>query len=374
MEPTAEASPPPLRILVIDDDAQTLKSVTRLLGTRGFVTLEAPNGRAGIELAQRERPDLILCDITMPQADGYDVLRALKRDLRTAIIPFIFLSGNQGAENVRLGMGLGADDYLTKPFDARQLLDSIKARIERQRAVSRKIEDLRLALAQAVPNEFFTPLNAVLGFSMLVLDSLRAGDEINRDDLEDSVQNIHEAGEQLLRIASNYVLFTQLSADETATATLPKEPVAPFGDWEPDVARAVRKLALQRNRMKDLHYSFAPAGLAVKKEHLEKLVFELLDNALKFSRPGQWVSVTGLVQDGRYLFRFIDHGTGMTEEQLAAIAPMAQFDRARQVQRGIGLGLPICRMLARRHGGTVALTRNHEQGMTVEAFFPLPPA
>jgi two-component system, sensor histidine kinase and response regulator len=371
MDTTAAVAPPPLRILVIDDDEQTLKMLARLLAMHGFDPLEASNGQAGIDLAQREQPDLIICDITMPQVDGYDVLRALKRDLRTAVIPFIFLSGDQDEDSIRLGMGLGADDYLTKPFDGRQLLDSIMARIERQRAVNHKLEELRLSLAQSVPNEFFTPLNAILGFSMLVLDSLRAGDEINREDLEDSVHSIHEAGEQLLRIASNYVLFTQLTADESAQVTPSAAPDLAFGQWEPGVARTVRKLALQRNRMKDIHYSFSPATLAVRKEHLEKIVFELLDNALKFSRAGQWVSVTGIAREDRYVFRIIDHGCGMTDEQIGAVAPMMQFDRQRHVQRGVGLGLPVSQLIARRYSGTISMVRNRDEGLTVEASLPL---
>ncbi len=358
-----------VHILVIDDDPTTLKTLASLLRASGYEATEASSGRQGVELALRVRPNLIICDVTMPQMDGYDVLRALKKDLQTAVIPFIFLSGNLDHDFVRQGMGLGADDYLTKPFQPDQLFDSIRARIERQRVISCKLEQLRVGLAQSVPSEFFTPLNAVLGFSMLALDTIRAGEEIKREDLEDSLESIHSAGEQLLRIASNYVLFAQLSTEDETLHEITQPLVAEA--WEPELSRAVRKLALQRNRMKDLHYSFAPATLRIKREHLEKIVLELLDNALKFSRPTEWVAVTGTVEKGRYILRVSDHGRGMTPEQIASLAPLVQFDRARLVQSGVGLGLHISRLLAARYAGTFSIAVNHGHGITVEVTLPI---
>jgi two-component system, sensor histidine kinase and response regulator len=358
-----------LRILVIDDDQSTLSSVTALLRIVGHETLEASSGALGIEKARTLLPDLIICDVTMPGVDGYDVLRALRRDFSTAAIPFIFLSGNLDLDFVRQGMGLGADDYLSKPFEPEQLFASIRARIERQRVITSKLDHLRSSLARSVPAEFFTPLNAVLGFSLLLLDTVRSGAEISRDDLEDSLTGIHDAGEQLFRIASNYVLFTQLSAQE-GTASPHPSPL-PSSTWEPALSNAVRKLALQRNRTKDLHYSFAAGTLCIRQEHLFKLVAELLDNALKFSRTGQWVSVTGVMAADRYVLRVADHGSGMSDEQIAAAAPMVQFDRQHLVQAGVGLGLQIARLLARRYGGDLTLLRNPDAGITVEVSLPV---
>lgn len=358
-----------LRILVIDDDSAILATLGAVLRSAGHQAHEAHDGATGIERAQTLLPDLIICDVTMPGVDGYDVLRALKRHVATAAIPFIFLSGQLDEDFVRQGMGLGADDYISKPFVPDQLFASIRARMERQRIVTTKLDQLRGSLARAVPAEFFTPLNAVLGFSMLLLDNLRAGAEISRDDLEDSLTGIHEAGEQLLRIASNYVLFTQLSSQEGAAS--PPAPALPPEAWEPALASAVRKHAMQSQRMKDLHYSFSAAPLRIRQDHLEKLVIELLDNAIKFSRSGEWISVTGVAAEDRYILRVADHGRGMTEEQIAAAAPMVQFDRHRLVQSGVGLGLQIALLLARRYDGSLKIMRNSGSGITVEVSLPV---
>jgi len=367
--PVAAQQQQALHILVIDDDPATRSTLGAVLRTAGHQTHEAHDGATGIERAQTLLPDVIICDVTMPGIDGYDVLRALKRNLATAAIPFIFLSGHLDEDYVRQGMGLGADDYISKPFLPEQLFASIRARMERQRIATAKLEQLRGSLVRAVPTEFFTPLNAVLGFSMLLLDNLRSGMEINRDDLEDSLTGIHEAGEQLFRIASNYVLFTQLSTQDGLVPP-PAAVLAPEA-WEPAVASAVRKHAMQRHRMKDLHYSFAPCPLRIRQDHLEKLLIELLDNAIKFSRAGEWVSVTGVVANDRYVLRVADHGRGMSEEQIAAAAPMVQFDRQQLVQSGVGLGLQIARLLARRYEGELRMQRNPGTGLTVEVSLPV---
>jgi YesN/AraC family two-component response regulator len=119
-------------ILVIEDDAVTRNLFLDSLQAEGFETIGAENGRIGIQLAQEHLPDLMICDIIMPDMDGYDVLNALRQDPLTAIIPFIFLTGSDTKDALRKGMELGADDYLTKPLTVEQLLKAIAIRLEKQ--------------------------------------------------------------------------------------------------------------------------------------------------------------------------------------------------------------------------------------------------
>jgi YesN/AraC family two-component response regulator len=120
------------KILVIEDDAITRNLFLDGLQAEGFDTIGAHNGVTGIQLAQEHSPDLIICDIMMPDMDGYAVLTALRQEPITAIIPFIFLTGSNTPEDVRKGMELGADDYLTKPSTVEQLLRAIATRLEKQ--------------------------------------------------------------------------------------------------------------------------------------------------------------------------------------------------------------------------------------------------
>jgi YesN/AraC family two-component response regulator len=120
------------KILVIEDDATTRNLFLDGLQAEGFDTIGAQNGATGIQQAQEYSPDLIICDIIMPDMDGYAVLTALRQEPITAIIPFIFLSGSNTPEHVRKGMELGADDYLTKPSTIEQLLRAIATRLQKQ--------------------------------------------------------------------------------------------------------------------------------------------------------------------------------------------------------------------------------------------------
>lgn len=120
------------KILVIEDDTTTRNIFIDGLQAEGFDTIGAHNGATGIQLAQEHSPDLIICDIMMPDMDGYAVLTALRQEPITAIIPFIFLTGSNTPEDVRKGMELGADDYLSKPSTVEQLLRAIATRLEKQ--------------------------------------------------------------------------------------------------------------------------------------------------------------------------------------------------------------------------------------------------
>lgn len=120
------------KILVIEDEPEMRRNVTTILRLERFQPLAAANGRDGVDIARKELPDLILCDVMMPEMDGYQVLQALREDASTAAIPFIFLTAKGEKSDIRNGMNLGADDYLTKPAGKAELLAAIEARFKRQ--------------------------------------------------------------------------------------------------------------------------------------------------------------------------------------------------------------------------------------------------
>lgn len=125
------------KILVIEDEAQTRDIFLECLKAKGFEAIGAENGRVGVRRGQEQLPDLVICDIKMPELDGYGVLTTLRQDPVTAIIPFIFLTARSTKAELRQGMELGADDYLTKPSTAEELLGAIAARLEKQATLRR---------------------------------------------------------------------------------------------------------------------------------------------------------------------------------------------------------------------------------------------
>src|ERR1043166_3304581 len=119
------------KILVIEDEPEMRRNITALLRYKEYEPIAAENGHRGMEMARREKPDLILCDVMMPELDGYGVLRTLQADTKLALIPFIFLTAKGEKDDRRSGMNLGADDYLTKPVANSELVQAIEARLNR---------------------------------------------------------------------------------------------------------------------------------------------------------------------------------------------------------------------------------------------------
>jgi len=117
------------RLLLIEDDVILRENTAELLELSDFEVITAPNGKIGIELAKHQLPDIVVCDIMMPEVDGYGVLEALAQDVATRYIPFIFLSAKTERKDVRKGMDMGADDYITKPFTEDELISAIDSRL-----------------------------------------------------------------------------------------------------------------------------------------------------------------------------------------------------------------------------------------------------
>lgn len=141
------------KILVIEDEQSVRENILELLEAQGFEGFGAHNGHVGVTLAWEYKPDLIVCDVTMPELDGYEVLSLLRQEPITATIPFIFLTAKASKTDLRQGMELGADDYLTKPFTKNELLGAIAARLKKQAAIAQQTEKLLADLRQFIDEQ-----------------------------------------------------------------------------------------------------------------------------------------------------------------------------------------------------------------------------
>ena len=128
------------KILIIEDNLEVRENTAEILELADFEVLTAENGKVGVALAKEQLPDLILCDIMMPELDGYGVLHILSKNEATATIPFIFLTAKAEKSDFRKGMSLGADDYLTKPFDEMELMEAIESRLKKSDAMKAHFE------------------------------------------------------------------------------------------------------------------------------------------------------------------------------------------------------------------------------------------
>jgi DNA-binding response OmpR family regulator len=120
------------KILIIEDEDTIRENIGDMLRADNFIVIEAEDGRIGVQMALAENPNLIICDVMMPEVDGYDVIEEIMTHATTNLIPFIFLTAKTTKEDLRKGMDLGADDYLTKPFTRKELLDAVNTRLAKQ--------------------------------------------------------------------------------------------------------------------------------------------------------------------------------------------------------------------------------------------------
>ena len=150
------------KILLIEDDKELRENIAEILRLSNFNVTEAANGKEGVEKALKDKPDLILCDVTMPVLDGYGVLHVISRHPETFAIPFIFLTAHNEFEDLRRGMGMGADDYLMKPVNENDLLNAIEVRLKKTECLKRFVVPTWTGIS-----EFFQKVNESDEFNLL---------------------------------------------------------------------------------------------------------------------------------------------------------------------------------------------------------------
>ena len=358
-------------ILVIDDDAATQALTVKALEARGFSTLKANDGLQGLESAKQHLPDLIICDVQMPRLNGYETLAALRQDPITATIPFIFLTGLTDRKELRQGMGLGADDYLTKPFSANELMQAVRTRLEKQAAMARrsekKLDDLRGNIDMALPHELLTPLNGILGLASILMENDAI---LEQRDVQDFARKIHVSAQRLHHLIENFIIYSQavlVSSDARKTAELRSAERIPVCDL---IDKIAREKAEAVGRQDDLAVDLQEASVTILPVYLRKAVEEIIDNALKFSNTGSPVRLTAATEGGNFVLTTLDHGRGMTLEQIADIGAHMQFERRLYEQQGIGLGLIIAKRIAELYGGELAIQSTPGEGTVVRLVLP----
>src|SRR5436309_3810855 len=199
------------KILVIDDEESLRRLVGLALCKRGHQVLEAENGAVGIELARKELPDLILCDVNMEKMDGYATLSSLRNEPATLSIPFILMTGLADNAGMRHGMELGADDYLPKPFTIDALYAAVEARLKKAQALrqeaERKLADLRDNISLMLPHEMRTPLNGILAYGEILTAEAAS---LQPGEIAEMGQVIHQSGKRLERLIENFLIYAQL--------------------------------------------------------------------------------------------------------------------------------------------------------------------
>ncbi|MEG4200704.1 response regulator [Microcoleus sp. Pol12A5] len=360
------------KILVIEDEEAIRENILELLEAENFEGIGAINGKVGIKLAIEQIPDLILCDMMMPEVDGHGVIKALRSEPLTATIPFIFLTAKADKVDVRTGMELGADDYITKPCTPQELLNAIAIRLEKQKTISRQsqktLDELRTNISMSLPHELRTPLNAILGFSELILSEYKVLEE---SDILEMIGQIQISGHRLYRLIQNFLLYAELEIAATNPELLKEMRNSEFSCVKSLLSQKARQQAKHANRTDDLQLNLQDASVAMDSVRLAKIVEELLDNAFKFSLEGTPVLLSTFVENQTFILSVKDQGRGMTADQIAQLEAYRQFDRKLYQQAGLGLGLAIVQRLAELHGGEFKIESLPQQETIVCVSLPV---
>ncbi|MBN8228759.1 response regulator [Corallococcus macrosporus] len=366
------------RILLVDDNADLRTYVMGLL-KQAFPYVEtARNGQDALEQARARPPDLILSDVMMPVLDGFGLVRALRADERTRAIPIILLSARAGDEATVEGLGSGADDYLVKPFSARELQVRVRTQLEmarvRREVVRNEVERdaLRESLRtrdeflRLVSHELRTPVSAL---SLNIQSLVRSLDGPAADAAPEATRGKARTTEKhLQRLARLVEQLVDVSEFVTGPLDLSREEV--------DLARLATSV-VERSREKALRADCvltleAPQPVVGRfdRARLEQLLDSLVDNALKFGK-GKPVEVrVAHAADGVSL-AVRDHGEGVGLEDQERV--FRRFERAVPANHhgGFGLGLWMARHIAEAHGGRLHLEPTEGGGATFTTVLPL---
>jgi signal transduction histidine kinase len=372
-----------LRIVLADDNADMREYIHGLLVKRGYDVIAVDNGQAALASIRAVRPALVLSDVMMPQLDGFSLLHKLRSDPQTRAIPVILISARAGEEARTEGMESGADDYLTKPFGARELLARVNTHLELAR-MRRETEETLRRLAEealmanrtkdrflaALSHELRTPLTPVLMTAATLCEDERLPQDV-RDQLGMMERNITLEA----RLIDDLLDLTAVSSGKLLLHAQPCE------------AHELIRLAMEiiedaaqtKGVRMDCQFDARQSGLMADPARLQQVIWNLLRNAVKFTPASGYVTIhtsntTG--PEGQIWLRVevTDTGIGIDPDGLKKIFQPFEQGRVTGDHRygGLGLGLTIARAIVEMHGGRISAHSDGEnRGATFVVELPV---
>ena len=335
------------KILVIEDEQDIRDSIQEIVEMAGYAVTPIANGAAGLKELMHNPFDLIICDIMMPEMDGFSLLTALKKD-PSFVTPFIFLTAKVQSNDLRTGMNLGADDYLHKPFKSKDLLNAIETRLSKHEKLnqlqSQKATLLEKTIELMVGHEFKNPMNGIINFNTLIAENAIS---LNNEKLQSLCSYLHISADRLLttydKINTYYTLQKALQLKE-----IPEE-----GAQDPHHIIDVIKSVLHKyDRVKDLDYMEPKPPLFFSKL-IHTATKELIENACKFSEKGTPISIHIFEDTSGKNIRVKNQTMHTTAAALNKYRLFEQHHRDVAEQQGLGIGLAITKLIASIHKGSI---------------------
>jgi DNA-binding response OmpR family regulator/two-component sensor histidine kinase len=360
------------KILVIEDTENVRENIIEILESEDYEVHGAENGKVGLEMALNIQPDLVLCDIMMPVMDGYETLKEMRKNVATSTVPFIFLTAKNTRHDQRLGMELGADDYIPKPFTIEELLGGVSMRLKRSEEFieksEKKLNELTKNLGTPITDVIHEPLKAIIGFSKMLMTEYST---MEKFEMAEFNQLVYKAGMKLNTIVGKSLLYYQLQALELDKEKLSIKKAQTVKDIKQLAEPIINDLASESKRNDDLMMAFEPAKIQLPGEYLMSAIKEIAENAFLFSPKRTAVRIMGGCDGDYYVVTVRDEGLGMTQDQIAKIGAYQKYQEDLEGRSGVGLGLANSKKIAELFGGNILIKSNLGLDTIVRLTFPL---
>ena len=392
--PLETISPEETKILIVDDEASNRDIFTQFLKLEGFQVFSAVDGEDGLQKIEEIQPDLVLLDILMPRVDGYEVCRRIKDNPETFFLPVVMITALSGSEEKIKGVEVGADDFLSKPFNNLELVTRVKsllrvkslhdalqhynrelearvtertAQLEKALSELRELDRLKSDFIGNVSHELRTPLLHVKGYVSLLADETLGP---LTEEQKNGLATTHKAVSTLEQLIDDIVDF---GGTAQTNLFLEAVQVQDAAELALDVLKATNEL--KSTNVGIVCESDIPRVQADKKA-LSRILRHLLGNAVKFSPQGGSVEVRGRLnpETGKVRVEVQDHGIGIAQDQLESIFESFYQADGSTTRRysGTGIGLALVRQLLEKHDSSIEVESEVGVGSTFS--FELPAA
>ncbi len=361
-------------ILVVEDHKPMSRAIKGILESEGYTVTTATDGVEALDAMDQVRPDLILADIMMPRMDGYTLYERIRACADWVPIPFVFLTAKSEKEDKLKGKKLGAEDYITKPFDAEELIISVRSRLGRARAIEQAseaaFEQLKQQIVTVLGHELRTPLTYVTGYTDLALEDVSS---LEHEEVEKFLNGIKVGADRLNRLVEDLLLLVQIDSGQAGEQfeTL----VARYGNLDEIIKRTAEKFVQLATENGVSLKTYAEADLPpvrLCEPFFQDALGRLIENGIKFSRNKGGEVRVGAKSSGEWVVVAVsDDGMGIpADEQDHLFERFRQINRDQQEQQGAGLGLAIAQELIHLHGGRIVVKSTLGEGSTFSIFLP----